>query len=103
MNPGEELFDEFGEDSEGYQPSNYDGERTYTPDVAIPIWEDAASYGGETYRLRIQRQNMDGTRSDLGHIAGDASEAFCGLLVTVPLVQFSVMLTLALLLSLKSL
>lgn len=68
------LFEELGDDDE-YQPSGYDGERTYTPDIAIPIWEDAAAYGGETYRLRIQRLNMDGTRSDLGHIAGDASEA----------------------------
>jgi len=68
------LFEEV-EEEEPYTPSGYDGERSYTPEVAIPIWEDAASYGGETYRLRIQRMNMDGTRSDLGHIAGDSSEA----------------------------
>ena len=69
-----DLFEEV-EEEEAYTPSSYDGERSYTPEVAIPIWEDAASYGGETYRLRIQRMNMDGTRSDLGHIAGDSSEA----------------------------
>jgi len=74
MNRDEDLFDEMGEE-EAYTPSAYDGERSYQPDVAIPIWEDAAAYGGETYRLRIQRLNMDGTRSDLGHIAGDSSEA----------------------------
>jgi len=70
----ENLFEDM-EESEGYVPSGYDGERSYQADVAIPIWEDAAAYGGETYRLRIQRLNMDGTRSDLGHIAGDSSEA----------------------------
>ena len=70
----ETLFEDMGEE-EAYTPSGYDGERAYQQEVAIPIWEDAAAYGGETYRLRIQRQNMDGTRSDLGHIAGDSSEA----------------------------
>lgn len=74
MTRDETLFDDMGEE-EAYTPSAYDGERAYQQDVAIPIWEDAAAYGGETYRLRIQRQNMDGTRSDLGHIAGDSSEA----------------------------
>jgi len=74
MTRDETLFEDMGEE-EAYTPSAYDGERAYQQDVAIPIWEDAAAYGGETYRLRIQRQNMDGTRSDLGHIAGDSSEA----------------------------
>jgi len=46
------LFEELGDDDE-YQPSGYDGERTYTPDIAIPIWEDAAAYGGETLHVPI--------------------------------------------------
>lgn len=69
-----DLFEEMGEE-EAYSPSGYDTDRSYGPDVSIPIWEDASAYGSDTYRLRIQRLNLDGTRSDLGHIAGDASEA----------------------------
>jgi hypothetical protein len=55
--------------SQGYE--SYDS----PPDVNVPLWEDAHSYSGGTYRLKVQRQNPDGTRDDIGWLPADASDA----------------------------
>jgi hypothetical protein len=73
------LFGDTDEDGGGggqgsYEPQSYTTGSTYHSDISIPIWEDATSFEGGAYQLRVQRQNPDGSRSDLGHIAASSSE-----------------------------